>query len=82
MEGWVDHFDTWVSDLAKRLAAQPDPEQPTQQVEPQDIPLQLEIGARLIDEAAGRAKGSGRRAAEGGCGGVAQAGGYGGAAAI
>ena len=57
LEGWVDHFDTWVSDLAKRLAAQPDPKEPTQQVIPQDIPLQLEIGARLIDEAQSRAKG-------------------------
>lgn len=57
VEGWVDHFDTWVHDLGKRLAAQPDPQQPTQQVEPQDIPLQLEIGARLLDEAEGRAAG-------------------------
>lgn len=36
VEGWVDHFDTWVHDLGKRLAAQPDPHEPTQQVEPQD----------------------------------------------
>lgn len=58
IEGWVDHFDTWTHDLTKRLGAQPDPKEPTQQVEPQDIPLQLEIGARLVDEAAGRAKGA------------------------
>ncbi len=58
VEGWVDHFDTWTHDLAKRLTAQPDPAEPTQQVEPQDIPLQLEIGARLVEEAAERAKGS------------------------
>ena len=57
VEGWVDHFDTWVADLAKRLAAQPDPAEPTQQVESQDIPLQLQIGAGLLEEAAGRAKG-------------------------
>ena len=57
IEGWVDHFDTWVHDLGKRLAAQPDPHEPTQQVMPQDIPLQLEIGARLLDETAARAKG-------------------------
>ena len=39
VDGWVDHFDTWVSDLAKRLAAQPDPKEPTQQiVSPQEIP--------------------------------------------
>lgn len=59
VEGWVDHFDTWTHDLTKRLGAQPDPKEPTQQItEPQDIPLQLEIGARLLDEAAGRAKGA------------------------
>lgn len=57
VEAWVDHFDTWVHDLSKRLAAQPDPQQPTQQVEPQDIPMQLEIGAQLVDEAAARATG-------------------------
>ena len=25
VEGWIDHFDTWTSDLRKRLAAQPKP---------------------------------------------------------
>ncbi len=59
VEGWVDHFDTWIDDLGKRLAAQPDPHEPTQQIsEPQDIPLQLLIGAQLLDEAGGRAKGA------------------------
>ena len=58
IEAWVDHFDTWVHDLEKRLLAQPDPHQPTQQVEPQDIPLQLQIGAKLLTEAAGRASGA------------------------
>ena len=58
VEGWVDHFDTWVVDLGKRLDAQPDPQQPTQQVEPQDIPLQLRIGAGLLEETAGRAEGA------------------------
>ena len=58
VEGWVDHFDTWTHDLTKRLAAQLDPHEPTQQVEPQDIPLQLKIGARLLEEAAARAKGA------------------------
>lgn len=58
VEGWVDHFETWVADLGKRLAAQPDPAQPTQSVEPQDIPLQLGIGAGLLEAAAERAKGS------------------------
>ncbi len=59
VEGWVDHFDTWNADLGKRLTAQPDPSEPTQQIsEPQDIPVQLLIGAGLLDEAAGRAKGA------------------------
>jgi starch synthase (maltosyl-transferring) len=55
VEGWIDHFDTWVHDLGKRLEAQPDPQKPTQQVAPQDIPLALRIGANLIDAGAGRA---------------------------
>jgi len=59
VEAWVDHFDTWVSDLAKRIGAQPDPEEPTQQiVGPQDIPLALRIGAGLIADAAKRARGA------------------------
>ncbi len=58
IEAWVDHFDTWVSDLSKRLAAQPDPHEPTQQVTPQDIPLALRIGAGLVRAASDRAKGS------------------------
>ena len=58
IEAWIDHFDTWVHDLGKRLAAQPDPQQPTQQVGPQDIPLALRIGANLIDAASSRATGS------------------------
>src|SRR5580658_4694050 len=28
VEGWVDHFDTWASDLTKRIGAQPDPSSP------------------------------------------------------
>ena len=58
IEAWVDHFDTWVSDLAKRLGAQPDPQEPTQQVTPQDIPLALRIGAGLVAAAGMRAKGA------------------------
>jgi starch synthase (maltosyl-transferring) len=58
VEAWVDHFDTWVHDLGKRLAAQPDPKEPTQQVGPQDIPLALRIGANLVDAAAARALGA------------------------
>lgn len=58
IEAWIDHFNTWTHDLVKRLAAQPDPKQPTQQVTPQDIPLALRIGANLLDAAAARAKGA------------------------
>ncbi len=43
IEGWVDGYRTWSARLAKRVAAG------------QDIKLELEIGARLIDEAAARA---------------------------
>jgi starch synthase (maltosyl-transferring) len=48
IEAWIDHFDTWVHDLAKRLEAQKD--------SAQDIPLALRIGANHLDAAASRAK--------------------------
>ena len=50
IEAWIDHFDTWVHDLAKRLAAQ--------ETSAQDIPLALRIGANHLDAAASRAKGA------------------------
>ena len=53
IEAWIDHFDTWVHDLAKRLAAQQD--------SAQDIPLALRIGANHLDAAAARAKGPDRK---------------------
>ena len=63
IEAWVDHFDTWMHDLEKRLNAQPDPKEPTQQVAtPQDIPLALRIGAGHLDAAADRAVGDDVRA--------------------
>jgi starch synthase (maltosyl-transferring) len=43
--GWVDHFDTWRSDLEKRIAAG------------QDIRVDLLIGAQLVEQAAARAEG-------------------------
>ena len=55
IEGWVDHFDTWRSDLKKRIAAQPDPEVPDSGVPAQNIPLALRSGALLLEETAGRA---------------------------
>jgi starch synthase (maltosyl-transferring) len=70
IEAWVDHLDTWIHDLDKRLAAQtpsglpqPDPQQPTQQVStPQDIPLALRIGANHLESASLRAEGEDARA--------------------
>jgi starch synthase (maltosyl-transferring) len=55
IEAWIDHFDTWIHDLGKRMDAQPDPHEPTQQIGPQDIPLALRIGANLVEAAANRA---------------------------
>jgi len=55
------HFDTWCADLTKRLAAQPDPTDPTKRdLPPQDIPLALRTGALLLEEAAARAGGPGQ----------------------
>ena len=59
--GWVDHFDTWCSDLKKRLAAQPDPANPKPSDVPQDIPVALRTGALLIEKAARRAAGADAR---------------------
>ena len=68
VQGWVDHFATWVSDLRKRLAAQPNVAQNTQDASRQsltdsatagqDIPLALRSGSILIQKAAGRARGA------------------------
>jgi len=46
LEGWVDHFHTWSRDLVRRLEAG------------QDVEVDLQIGARLVAEAARRAKGA------------------------
>jgi starch synthase (maltosyl-transferring) len=43
--GWIDHFDTWRSDLEKRIAAG------------QDIRVDLLIGAQLVEQAVARAEG-------------------------
>lgn len=57
IEAWVDHFDTWSSDLTKRLAAQPDPDKLSPNTVPQEIPLALRMGAGQLDAAADRARG-------------------------
>ena len=55
VQGWVDHFETWVRDLNKRLEAQPTEEDPGRPA--QDIPLALRIGAVILEHTAARAKG-------------------------
>jgi len=70
--GWIDHFDTWTSDLREWLAAQPDPhrlppdqlrpDQPGAEVVPQDISLALRSGAILLQEVAERASGADAKA--------------------
>jgi starch synthase (maltosyl-transferring) len=56
VQGWVDHFATWVRDLKKRLDAQPSATNPN--AADQNIPLALRTGALLIEQAASRAKGT------------------------
>ena len=74
LQGWIDHFATWASDLKKRLAAQTSPEladvappaMPSPNAGPdvglnpvaQDIALAFSSGAVLVREAALRAQGS------------------------
>ena len=43
IEAWIDHFETWSKQLAKRVAAG------------QDVKVELEAGARMLEEAASRA---------------------------
>ncbi len=45
IEAWVDHFETWSRQLAKRVAAG------------QDVTVELEVGARMLEETAARADG-------------------------
>ena len=51
VEAWVDHFGTWSRQLAKRLAAG------------QDVKVELEAGARMVEAASQRADGAARDAA-------------------
>ena len=55
VEGWVDHFDTWCSDLRKRIDAQPDPTKPAANLTPQNIPLALRSGIVLLQQTLCRA---------------------------
>jgi starch synthase (maltosyl-transferring) len=49
IEAWVDHYRTWRHDLRRRVDAG------------QEVGVDLQIGARLIDEAIGRASGTDAR---------------------
>jgi starch synthase (maltosyl-transferring) len=51
LEGWVDHFETWSRQLAKRVQAG------------QDVKVELEVGARMLEQAAARADGNAADAA-------------------
>ena len=46
VQGWVDRFQTWRLQLAKRIAAG------------QDVALELKVGAQLVEAAAARAQGA------------------------
>lgn len=46
IEGWMDHYKSWRSDLRKRLKAE------------QDVSVELMIGAQLVEAAAARASGA------------------------
>ena len=46
IEAWVDEFETWARQLAKRIAAG------------QDVEVDLEVGARMVERASSRADGS------------------------
>ncbi len=58
VQGWVDHLDTWASDLEKRLAAQPAADDPDATAKAQNIPLALRTGAILLEHTAKRASGA------------------------
>jgi starch synthase (maltosyl-transferring) len=45
IEAWVDHFETWSKQLAKRIAAG------------QNVKVELEVGAKMLEAAAARADG-------------------------
>jgi starch synthase (maltosyl-transferring) len=51
LEAWVDHFETWRRQLAKRIEAG------------QDVAVELEAGARMLEQTAARADGDAATAA-------------------
>jgi starch synthase (maltosyl-transferring) len=72
LEAWIDHFDTWHTDLGKRLSTQPIRGTASPQfgstsvaqkntVDAQDIPLALRSGSILLEQFAERAKDGDRK---------------------
>jgi starch synthase (maltosyl-transferring) len=60
IQGWIDHFETWASDLEKRLGAQAtaaDQGDVNTKSNARDLPLVLRSGAVLVHEASLRARG-------------------------
>jgi len=55
VEGWVDPFETWSRQLQKRIQAGPKFEK--------DVKVELEVGARMLEETAARANGTAQDAA-------------------
>ena len=50
IEAWIDQFETWNKQLAKRIAAGPESKA--------EVKVQLEVGARMLEAAAARANGA------------------------
>ncbi len=64
IQGWIDHFETWASDLKKRLGAQAsetDRGNPDAESSARDLPLAFRSGAILLHEASLRARGADAR---------------------
>jgi starch synthase (maltosyl-transferring) len=60
IEGWIDHFATWYSDLQKRLAAQSTPDGTEPSASRADISLALRTGANLLNQISSRSTGTDR----------------------
>jgi starch synthase (maltosyl-transferring) len=58
LQGWIDRFETWASDLRKRLGAQTTQADAGNGTGAREIPLALRSGALLVQDAAQRARGA------------------------
>ncbi len=61
VEGWIDHFESWATDMRKRIAAQNEPatisERTAAPIVSIDIPIALRTGAQLLRQGGERANG-------------------------